>query len=53
MKYPKELLQLERHAFAVTQAMPELKAAHDMYVGPDLVDALNKIEVKYGLCTAA
>lgn len=53
MKYPKELLQLERHAFAVLKAMPDLKAAHDMYVGADLYDAIEKIEVQYGLSTGA
>lgn len=49
MKYPKELLQLERHAHAVTCAMPELKAAHDTLSGMDLFNALEQIELKYGL----
>lgn len=47
--YPKSLLQLERCAFAVTQAMPELKAAHDTYNGAELVTELDKIKTKYGI----
>jgi len=52
MKYPKELLLLERHAFAVMQAMPELKAAHDSCTGTELFERLEEIEVKYGLSVA-
>ena len=49
MKYPKELLVLERHAYAVLKAMPELKAAHDDYSGLDLYEKLEEIEQRYGL----
>ena len=49
MKYPKELLQLERHAFAVTKAMPELKAAYDDLSGTDLYEAIKEIGDRYGL----
>lgn len=55
MKYPKELLRLERQAFALTKAMPDMKAAHDKFWHVDdeaLVAALEAIEIQYGLNAA-
>ena len=52
MKYPTELLRLERHAFAVLKAMPRLKEAHDNCTGSDLLDEIEKIEVQFGLSAA-
>ena len=48
-KYPKELLQLERHAFAVTKAMPELKAAYDNLTGIDCLNSVREIGKRFGL----
>jgi len=47
--YPKELLQYERHAHAVTMAMPELKHAYDTFTGADLFEAIQEVGSKYGL----
>ena len=52
-KYPIELLQLERRAFAITKATPEMKAAHDKYIGAELLATLQEIGDRYGLNTVA
>lgn len=49
MKYPKELLLLERHAFAVRNAIPEMKKAYDTLTGNNLDSALDEIGVRFGL----
>ena len=54
MKYPKQLLMLERQAFAILQAMPEFKEAHDLFAdgSPELWAAIEQVEEKYGIASA-
>ena len=49
MTYPKELLQLERHAYAVIKAMPEIKAAYDNLEGVERLEEIQRIGSEYGL----
>ena len=51
MKYPKELLQMERLAFSITKAMPELRALYDSFDGPcpELFAAIEEIETRFGI----
>ena len=45
----KMVARLERHWFAIGQALPELKAASVDLTGPDLVAKIDEIGAKYNL----
>ena len=49
MSLSKELHRLEQHAYAVMQAMPELREADETLSGFELVKAIEEIGTRYGL----